>query len=116
MKKKIQGLYEYINLYNQKQTDKSKRIPKLKILYKQILSDRENTSFSMEKFEDSQDVLGAINSFYHHNLIGFQPDDKPDSENILDKILGLLVNIKEYDTSKIFIKSRLLLKAFLQKV
>ncbi|QCX53982.1 hypothetical protein [Elizabethkingia sp. JS20170427COW] len=54
---------EYVNLYNQKQKDKSKRLPKFKILYKQILSDRESTSSVTEKFGTSEEVLETINSF-----------------------------------------------------
>jgi CRISPR-associated protein Cpf1 len=41
---KIQGLNEYINLYNQKQKDKKLKLPKLKRLYKQILSPSSNIS------------------------------------------------------------------------
>lgn len=105
-KPKIKGLNEYINTeYNQKQTDKNKRIPKLKMLYKQILSDRENTSFIAEKFEDSEEVLDAINEYYHHYLISFLPKEKEDTENVLKQIQSILQSVKEYDLSKIYIRN-----------
>jgi len=51
-KTKIKGLNEYINTdYNQKQTDKKKRQPKFKQLYKQILSDRQSLSFIAGAFK-----------------------------------------------------------------
>lgn len=103
--KKIQGVNEYINLYNQRQKDKSKRIPKMKILYKQILSDRESNSFVAEKFEDSKDVLEAIKSFYHYGLISFLPQGKENSENVLEKIKNILADIPDYDVHKIYIRN-----------
>lgn len=109
-KKKIQGLNEYINLYNQKQ-EKKNRIPKLKILYKQILSDRDSISFLPEAFEDdkdktaSQQVLEAINLYYRDNLLCFQPKDKKDTENVLEETKKLLAGLSIADLSKIYIRN-----------
>lgn len=103
-KKKIQGLNEYINLYNQKQ-EKNHRVPKLKMLYKQILSDRENISFLPESFKESQEVLEAIESYYTTNLISFQPKDQKDSLNVLVELKNLIADMKAYDLSKIYIKN-----------
>lgn len=109
-KKKIQGLNEYINLYNQKQ-EKKNRIPKLKILYKQILSDRDSISFLPEAFEDdkdktaSQHVLEAINLYYRDNLLCFQPKDKKDTENVLEETKKLLAGLSIADLSKIYIRN-----------
>lgn len=61
--KKIQGLNELVNLYNQKQP-KSDRIPQMKMLYKQILADRESVSFIPEAFESDDELLEAVNSYY----------------------------------------------------
>lgn len=61
--KKIQGLNEYINPYNQK-ADKFNRIPKMKMLFKQILSDRESLSFIPEQFESDDEMLSAVDTFY----------------------------------------------------
>lgn len=105
-KKKIKGLNEYINTdYNQKQTDKNKRIPKFKMLYKQILSDRESTSFIADKFENSEEVLNAINEYYHHYLISFQPKGKDDAENVLLEIQQIFKNIADYKLDKIYLRN-----------
>ena len=103
--RKIQGLNEYINLYNQKQSDKGQRVPKLKPLYKQILSDREGNSFVADKFENSREVVDAINGFYHYGLISFLPEGKDDTENVLAELQSILANIKDYDLRKIYIRN-----------
>src|SRR3989344_582652 len=109
--KKIQGLNEYINLYNQKQTDKKNKVPKIKLLYKQILSDKESVSFLPDNFEDdsnrtaSQKVLDAINEYYHSNIITFQQIGASHPENVLIKLKELLQELKEYDLNKIYIKN-----------
>jgi len=109
-KKKIQGLNEYINLYNQKHGKKDK-IPKLKQLYKQILSDRESVSFLPDAFEDDaeetagQKVLNAIEEYYQSNIVNFRPGDKDDPENVLEKIKELLENLKSYDLEKVYIRN-----------
>ena len=109
-KKKIQGLNEYINLYNQKQ-DKKDRIPTLKQLYKQILSDKESVSFLPDEFEDdaeetaSQKVLNAIEEYYQANLVSFHPSGKDEAENVLEKIKELLTSLKDYDLNKIYLRN-----------
>ncbi len=101
--KKIQGLNEYINLYNQQQKDKKDRIPKLKVLYKQILSDKQSISFLPETFKNSQEILKAIQEYYNANLINRQ--DKGKTENTLEKIQELLSYVSEFDTTKIYIRN-----------
>ena len=54
---KVKGLNEYINLYNQQQKDRALRLPKLKPLYKQILSDRNAVSWLPEQFASDNDLL-----------------------------------------------------------
>ena len=61
--KKIKGLNEYINLYNQQH--KQEKLPKMKLLFKQILSDRESASWLPEKFENDSQVVGAIVNFWN---------------------------------------------------
>lgn len=63
-KTKIQGLNEKINLYNQPIKDKSKKLPLLKPLYKQILSERNTVSFIPEKFENDSAVLASIHNYF----------------------------------------------------
>lgn len=102
---KIQGLNEYINLYNQKHKDA--RLPKLKALYKQILSDRNAISWLPEEFKDDNEVLMAINSCY-----------KDLSEHVLgEKNLKILLeNISQYQLDGIFIKNDLQLPNISQKL
>ncbi|RFC54641.1 type V CRISPR-associated protein Cas12a/Cpf1 [Brumimicrobium aurantiacum] len=109
-KQKIQGLNEYINLYNQKQ-DKKNRVPKLKVLYKQILSDRTRTSFLPDTFEDdeessaSQKVLDSINNFYLENLIDYLPNDKNSTINVLENLKLLLAELINFELDKVYIKN-----------
>lgn len=62
--RKIQGLNEYINQYNQRQTDKGDRLPKLKPLFKQILSERNAISWLPDKFENDNHMLESIEICY----------------------------------------------------
>ncbi|MBE6551627.1 MAG: type V CRISPR-associated protein Cpf1 [Ruminococcaceae bacterium] len=59
---KVKGLNECINLYNQIviKIDKNKKLPLLKMLYKQILSDKESISFIPQSFENDEDVFDSI--------------------------------------------------------
>lgn len=60
---KIKGLNEYINLYNQRH--KLEKLPKMKLLFKQILSDKESASWLPEKFENDSQVIGAMVNFWN---------------------------------------------------
>ncbi|MDR0407413.1 MAG: type V CRISPR-associated protein Cas12a/Cpf1 [Campylobacteraceae bacterium] len=60
--KKMQGLNEFINLFNQK--NKDKKILFLKTLKKQILSDRKAFSFVLDKFEDDKELIDTLQKFY----------------------------------------------------
>lgn len=96
---KIQGINEYVNLYNQQQKDKCKRLPLLKPLYKMILSDRVSISWLSERFESDEEMLDAINE----TITTLQPvlgdDDK-------DKSLKyLLQHITDFDLSRIYISN-----------
>jgi len=103
--RKIQGLNEYINEFNQRQKEKTNRIPKLKLLYKQILSDRESNSFNVQVFESGQEVLGAVNNYYHSQLISFSSGEKEDTINVMEEIKELLKDISSYDLKKIYIRN-----------
>lgn len=92
---KEQGINEKVNLYNQQiaKSDKSKRLPLLKQLHKQILSDRETISFIPENFCDDNEVVKAINDFYK-NI-------KPSLEGVNE----LVSEISNYDTGMIYISA-----------
>ena len=91
---KIKGINEYINLYNQQHKDE--KLPKLKALFKQILSDRNAISWLPEEFNDDQQVLNAIKDCYERL-----------SENILgDKVLkSLLSSLADYSLDGIFLRN-----------
>lgn len=90
-KEKVKGLNEVINLHNQN-TDKSYRLPKLKMLYKQILSDTETISFIPENFKDDNEVLSSVNEGYIALVKYF-----PALQVIFDKL-------SDYDSMGIYIR------------
>ena len=97
---KIQGLNEYINLYNQKQKDKSARLPKLKPLYKQILSDRNAISWLPENFKSDNELLEKLEECYQNLAISHNDED-----SVLERIKELLLNLAEYDLNKIYLRN-----------
>jgi len=110
-KVKIQGLNEYINLYNQK-AKKEERVPKIKPLYKQILSDRSTASFIPEQFADDNEVLESIEKFYqeiHEHVL----NKKVQGEHSLKE---LLQNLSDYDINKIYLRNDLSLTDISQKM
>ncbi|MFI3256980.1 MAG: type V CRISPR-associated protein Cas12a/Cpf1 [Spirochaetales bacterium] len=95
--KKKKGLNEYVNEFNQKQSDKKNKLPKFQILFKQILSDRETYSFVDTAFESDKEVLQTIQEFY---------------AKLQDKVFvngngleSLLNNIESYNLDKIYIEN-----------
>lgn len=96
---KVQGINEYINLYNQK-ADKKDRLPKMVELYKMILSDRGTLSWLPESFSKDNELLEAVAKSYNeiHNIV-FEGDDEAVS------LKELLVMIEDYDVKGIYIKN-----------
>lgn len=109
---KIKGLNEYINLYNQQQKDKSVRLPKLKPLYKQILSDRNAISWLPEQFESDEKALEAIQKAYQE-LDEQVFNRNKEGEHSLKELLQTLA---EYDLDKIYIRNDLQMTDISQKV
>lgn len=100
----IGGVNEYINSYNQQHKDE--KLPKLKALFKQILSDRNAISWLPEEFNSGQEVLNAIKDCYERL-----------SENVLgDKVLkSLLCSLSDYNLNGIFVRNDLQLTDISQK-
>ncbi len=92
---KLQGLNELINLYNQQQVDKKNRLPKLKPLFKQILSDRDGYSFVLESFNNDGDVCRAISNYYGEEL--------SNSEGVFERLPTIFNQVNEYHTKQIYI-------------
>ncbi len=109
---KIQGLNEYINLYNQKQKNRKDRLPKLKPLYKQILSDTNSISWIPEEFLSDNEMLESIKKC-HNDLISYLVGDKHEG---LTSLKQLLLNLKSYDLYKIYIKNDNQLKKISQSI
>jgi len=98
---KTQGINEYINLHNQRgEVQKKDRLPLLKPLFKQILSDREHISWFEEGFADDQAMLNAIKDFY----LELTETGPTTTESILDRTKSLLRNIADYDLTKIYLE------------
>lgn len=103
--KKVQGLNELINLYNQQH--KEARLPKLKVLYKQILSDRNAISWLPEEFKSDNETLQTIRECY---------------KELNDYVLGekglkpLLESLNDYDPEGIFIRNDVQLTDISQKM
>jgi len=91
---KLQGVNEYVNLYNQQHKDN--RLPLLKPLYKMILSDRVALSWLPEEFASDEEMINAINETYNtlkDVLMG----------NGDNSLRNLLLNIDKYDVEHIYI-------------
>lgn len=93
---KIQGINEFINLYNQ--TNPDKKLPKLKILYKQILSDKTNISFKIDKIENDSELISLINNYYNILSPLIYSNDNKDTG-----FIKTIKDITQFDTNKIWV-------------
>ena len=102
---RIQGLNEYINLYNQQH--KENKLPLLKLLFKQILSDRNSLSWLPEAFGTDKQVLHAVRKCYA-NL----------KESVLHEagLVQLLSSLPSYDSTRIYIRNDQALTTISQKL
>lgn len=87
---KIKGLNEYINEFNQANSEK---IPKLQELYKQILSDVDTVSFKFDRIENDEDLLDDIKNYYDQ----LSP--------VLHKINQLFSKVNDYNLNLIFVNN-----------
>lgn len=88
----VKGLNGYINEYNQQHSED--RLPLLKPLYKQILSDREAISWLPESFETDKELLLAIKEFYESHI------------NAIDELSNLVKGIRAFNSERIYIVSK----------
>lgn len=89
----IRGLNQYINQYNQSQKDKKYKLPKFKLLYKQILSDKDSVSWLPDEFDSDNAVLEAIQNFYNSNV------------SVFTQLKMLFSTLSDYDLEKIYLKN-----------
>lgn len=96
---KIQGLNEYINLYNQT-VDRRERLPKMTELYKMILSDHDTLSWIPQQFSNDNEILETIEKAYKEisTTIFEGNEDQP-------SLKSLLANLRDYNTEGIYIKT-----------
>lgn len=101
---KLRGINEFINLYKQQHPEfaKSRRIKKMVILFKQILSDRESLSFIPELILNDKQLQVLITSFYKQNLLYYELEGR--KINVCEEITSLLSHLSDFDLSKLFIK------------
>ncbi len=95
---KLQGINEYVNLYNQQHKDA--RLPLLKPLYKMILSDSVALSWPPEEFASDEEMIHAIKEA-HEQLQEVLTGNK--GENLRN----LLLHIDKYDIGHIYIANDL---------
>jgi CRISPR-associated protein Cpf1 len=105
---KIKGLNEYVNLYNQQQKDKANKLPKLKLLFKQILSERNAISWLPDEFESDNDMLKGISQCYQE--LKSQVFEGEGSLRVL------LQNLNDYDLEHIYLPDDLQLTDIAQKL
>lgn len=96
---KVKGINEYVNLHNQI-CQKNERLPQLKMLYKQILSDTGTLSFIPEKFSSDKEVLDAVNGYMTETICLCEGEN-----DVLKKIVSLFSNLEQYNRDGIYIKN-----------
>ena len=96
---KVQGLNEYINLFNQH--NKDKKLPLLKPLYKQILSEENSASFIVPAFEKDNEVLQSIFDFWNKCIIDAKGPISGKKYNLLSKIQSLLQNLDKLKNNQL---------------
>lgn len=106
---RIQGLNEYVNLYNQQQNSNSNKLPLLKPLYKMLLSDRETLSWLPQQFTSDEEMCEAIKSMCNQ-LDPVIRGDEPTS------LKTLLCTIEQYDIARIYIANDLGLTNISQRI
>lgn len=95
---KVQGLNELINLYNQ--THKDQRLPKMQLLYKQILSDRQSLSWLPEEFTENDNlVLQTIEDFCQK----LQNEKTNECGSVLQQIKTILASLSSYNLEGVYL-------------
>jgi transposase len=107
---KVKGINEYLNLYRQKHQLKSRELPMLKPLYKQILSDRQTASFIPDAFEDGAQLIDSIKEF-HESLFPQHPEP-----SYIEELSSVLQKLKDCDLGKVYFKTGIPLSGLSQSL
>lgn len=94
---KIKGFNELAKEHNDKK-DGRKRIPGMKSLKRQILSDVEGTGFKFEAIENDRELLEVNKEIF----------DRIKSSNVISDFSNLIENLEENDLEKIYLSDRML--------
>lgn len=97
--RKVQGLNEYINLYNQK-VDRKERLPKMTELYKMILSDRGTLSWLPDMFTDDNQLLEAVSTTYNEIY-----ESIFEGNNDAISLKDLMASLSDFPLDGIFVKN-----------
>ena len=111
---KVQGLNEHINLYRQKYNIEKRKLPNLKALHKQILSDRESMSWLHESFANRDELNSTVEKFYKESIISFKQYN--DAVDITEELINILSDESDYDLGKVFVKNDISLTAISQEM
>lgn len=104
---KIQGLNETINFYRQKKSLKKRELPNFIGLYKQILSDRESSSFIPVAFESDKELLDALEKLF---------EEMSDSNGLLSRLEKSISHLQESDLEKTYVKGGINLRSMSQNI
>lgn len=99
--KKIKGLNQLINEYNQR-VDKKNRLPRLIPLYKQIMGDVASLSFVKPCFDTNKELWDAINKYYSEDLLG----DTSEKESYLLQMAQLIEDLDVESAQGVYINKR----------
>lgn len=97
---KVKGLNEYISIFNQRVGKDGRKLPRLKQLDKQILSEKETLSFVADKFTTDKDVICALREYHDQEGEGVMS-----LPTALDGLGKMFVNIHSFDLNGIYISN-----------
>lgn len=101
---KTRGFNEILNLYLQQHPEDKKQFPRMKLLYKQILSDSDK-EFFRKPIESDDDLRTALEE-QRAALFDAQDGGNGDGCNVLETLKNVAERVGEFDLSKIWIPER----------
>ena len=103
--KKLRGINEFVNLYRQQHPElkAKKKALTMTPLFKQILSDRETSSFIPQAISSDEELIEVIKTF-HNNITSANIDGS--NINVIEKLCALLTSIKQFEPEHIYINNK----------
>lgn len=106
---KLKGLNELIHLYRQKKSLQRRALPNLQVLYKQILSDREASSYIPMAFETDEEVISTIKIFFDSLKTHTDADGNLNTD-LFDEVNTLFGNMDGLNTNEVLLPNAALSK------